>query len=162
VNGPARAAPPSNPLGDVILRTRDATNRHPWFVDLFGGRPHQGPNALVYLEASLAALHDTPGFGNIDDVLRAIRTVNAFIFGGVKSEAAEYRQCEERCQTKAEWQEATSAYILRMIATGRFPTIDAVVRTASISDGELGFEKDFQIVLDGIALAQLSGIPTGV
>ncbi|MEJ1960311.1 MAG: TetR/AcrR family transcriptional regulator C-terminal domain-containing protein [Gammaproteobacteria bacterium] len=35
-------------LRSMANATRRAAERHPWFVELLGGRPHQGPNALAY------------------------------------------------------------------------------------------------------------------
>ena len=53
-------------LRSMARRTRKAAHEHPWFVDLLGGRPRLGPNALAYLEASLASLSGEPGFDDID------------------------------------------------------------------------------------------------
>ena len=137
-------------LRSIALVTRQAAIRHPWFVDLLGGRPHQGPNALAYLEASLAVC-DASGFGDIDAVMQAVRTLNAYVIGAVRSEASERRAERESGLTKPEWQAATAAYIYRMIASGRFPTIAKVVQDATHPPADVVFDRGLDSVLEGIA-----------
>jgi AcrR family transcriptional regulator len=138
-------------LRSIARRTRQAAAKHKWFVDLLGGRPHQGPCALAHLEASLAALSNSPGFEDIDSVLLAVRTVNAYVVGALRSEAIELRAEVETGMTKTEWQLATWPYLERMIATGRFPTIAKVVRDAIHPSAEVAFDQGLESVLDGIA-----------
>jgi AcrR family transcriptional regulator len=142
-------------LRSIARRTRQAAEKHKWFVDLLGGRPHQGPSALSYLETSLAALSGTPGFENIDAVLLAVRAVNAYVIGALRGEAVELRAQVETGMTKSEWQMTTWPYIERMIATGRFPTLAKVVRDATHPPAEVAFDQGLECVLDGIA-ARLS------
>jgi AcrR family transcriptional regulator len=152
-------APPQQPVrGDwrevlrsMAHRIRRAAKEHPWFVDLLGGRPHMGPNALVHLEASLAALSDTPGVEDIDSVLLAVRTVTAYVIGSTQSEASELRAESESGMTEAEWQRASGPYIERMLATGRYPTLAKVVRDAKHPSVDVVFEMGLDCVLDGIA-----------
>jgi AcrR family transcriptional regulator len=155
--------PASSPAGnwrDVIRAiaydTRQAAQKHEWFVDLLGGRPHQGPNALLHLEASLAAFANDPGFGDIDLVLQAVKTVNAYVIGTIQSELREVRAERESGLNKTEWQEATGPYLFRMIETGRFATIARVVQEANHPSPDIAFEQGLNYVLDGIA-AQLAG-----
>ena len=138
-------------LRTVAHRTRDAAKEHPWFIDLQGFRPNMGPNALAHLEASLAALSDTSGFEDIDAVLQAVGTVNAYVIGAIRSEASELRRERETGMDKKAWQAATFSYIDRMIATGRFPTIARVVRDAVHPPLDVLFDKGLECVLDGIA-----------
>ena len=138
-------------LRAIARRMRQAAGDHPWFIDLLGGRPNQGPNGLALLEASLAALADAPGFEDIDDVLVAVGTVNAYVIGAMRSEASERRAQRETGLDKQAWQLATGPYIHRMIATGRFPTIAKVVKDAKHPPSEIVFDKGLSCVLDGIA-----------
>jgi AcrR family transcriptional regulator len=142
-------------LRSIAHRTRRAAGEHKWFIDLLGGRPHQGPNALAHLEASLAALSDTPGFEDIDAVMLAVRTVNAYVIGALRGEAIELRAELESGMTRSEWQAASWPYLHRMIATGRFPTIAKVVRDATHPSPDVVFDQGLDCVLDGIA-ARLS------
>jgi AcrR family transcriptional regulator len=138
-------------LRALAHRTRDAAKKHPWFIELLGGRPHLGPNALAHLEAALAALSRTPGFERIDDVLQAVGTVNAYVIGRIHSEARELRAGRESGMNKGEWQTASWPYIARMIETGQFPTIAKAVRDAKHPPFDVLFESGLECVLDGIA-----------
>jgi AcrR family transcriptional regulator len=138
-------------LREMAHRTRRAAQAHPWFIGLLGGRPHLGPNALVHLEASLAALSHIPGFENIDAVLQAVHTVNAYVLGALQSEASELHAERESGLDQTAWHEATSPYIDRMIATGRFPTVARVVRDATHPPPRVMFDQGLDCVLDGIA-----------
>ncbi len=138
-------------LRSIAHRIRRAAGEHRWFLDLLGGRPHQGPNALAHLEASLAALSDSPGFEDIDGVMLALKTVNAYVIGALRGEAIELRAEVESGLTKSEWQATSWPYIQRMIATGRFPTIARVVRDAAHPSPDIVFDQGLDCVLDGIA-----------
>lgn len=136
-------------------RIRSAAKAHPWFIDLLGGRPHLGPNALAHLEASLAALSNTPGFDDIDSVLQAVGTFNSYVIGAIRSEASELRAEQDSGMDQTQWQAASWPYIQRMLATGRFPTLAKVVRSAVHPTPEVVFDSGLDCLLDGIA-ARLS------
>jgi AcrR family transcriptional regulator len=154
---------PAGPIGgewrealrSIARRIRRAAAKHKWFIALLGGRPHLGPNALAFLEASLAALGDTPGFEDIDAVMQAVRTVNAYVIGAIRNEASELRAETESGMNKSEWRTAAWPYIQRVIATGRFPMLAKVVREANHPAPEVVFDNGLDCVLDGIA-ARLS------
>ncbi|MDC0711825.1 TetR/AcrR family transcriptional regulator [Stigmatella sp. ncwal1] len=137
-------------LRSIAHRTRKAADEHTWLIDLLAGRHHLGPNALAHLEASLAALSDTPGFEDIDAVLQAVGTVNAYVIGALRNEASELRAERESGMTQSQWQEATWPYLQRMIATGRFPTLSRVIRDATHPSLDVVFDKGLDCVLDGI------------
>jgi AcrR family transcriptional regulator len=140
-----------NGVRALARRVRTAASRHPWFVELLGGRPHHGPNALVYLEGLFAALDTAPGVENIDSLMRAARTINAYTIGALRNEANEWRAELDTGMDKTEWQTANGPYILRMIATGRFPHLENVVRDATHPPADEVFEQGLDTVLDGIA-----------
>ena len=137
-------------LRSIARQTRQASHQHPWFVELLGGRPHQGPNALAYLETTLGALSRAPGLEKIDAVLMAAKAINAYLIGAMRSEASESRAERESGMSKAEWQNASGPYISRMIATGRYPTLARVVRDATHPSADAVFEQGLETVLDGI------------
>ncbi len=138
-------------LKTVAQRTRRAAAQHRWLVDLLGGRPHLGPHAMAHMEASLAALGHNPGFEDIDDVLQALGTVQAYVIGAIRGEASELRAAFESGLDETAWHHATSPYIERLIATGRFPTIARVVRDAKHPPFDTFFDRGLDCVLDGIA-----------
>jgi hypothetical protein len=55
-----------------------------------------------------------------------------------------------------QWQIATSPYLRRMLATGRYPTLARVVQEASHPDPNTVFNVGLEWLLDGIA-ARLAG-----
>jgi len=135
----------------LTRRVRTAAGRHPWFVELLGGRPHQGPHALAYLEALFAALDTTPGGENIDSMMRAARTINAYTIGALRNEAHEWRTELDTGMDKTEWQIANAPYLFRMIATGRFPHLENVIQDATHPPPDEVFEQGLDTVLDGVA-----------
>jgi AcrR family transcriptional regulator len=135
----------------LARRVRTAAGLHPWFVELLGGRPHQGPNALAYLEALFAVLDTAPGVRNIDWLMRAARTISAYIIGALRSEANEWRTELDTGMDKTQWQTANAPYLYRMIATGRFPHLENVIRDATHPPADEIFEQGLDTVLDGIA-----------
>lgn len=132
----------------IAQRTRQACHAHTWFIDLLGGRPHLGPNALIFLEACFAALNDVPGFDDIDVAMRALRTVNAYAIGAIRSESSDLKGGMD----EAEWQKLWWPYLERLIATGRFPMLAKVVRHAGHPPRDAVFDSGLETVLDGLAV----------
>jgi AcrR family transcriptional regulator len=138
-------------LKSIADRTKAAAHRHPWFTELLSGRPHLGPNALEHLEASLAALTRSPGFENIDAAMLAYRTVNAYVVGALQLQASELRAEADSGMNEPEWQASAAPYIFRLIETGRFPCLAAVVRDSTNPSPDVLFDQGLDRVLDGIA-----------
>lgn len=125
--------------------------RHEWFVDLIGGRPHIGPNALAYSEAGMAILDGAPGFDRIEVVLRAFGVFSGFLVGALRGEISERRAERATGMTERDWQAATGAYLGRMLATGRFPIMARIVADVEHPDDGTAFDDGLAYVLDGIA-----------
>lgn len=138
-------------LRSMAQRIRQAAQAHRWFVDLLGGRPHLGPNALAYLDASLAVLCATPGFEDIDVVIQASWTINAYVLGAIRGEASEQRAELASAMSKTEWQTNMGPYLQRMIATGRFPHLDKMIHDGTHLSADVIFDRGLDCVLDGIA-----------
>jgi AcrR family transcriptional regulator len=138
-------------LRSLAHRTRHAAHRHEWFVDLLGGRPHIGPNALAHLEATMSPLDGAPGFDNIDIVMQAAGTVHAYTLGALRREITERRAERASGMTEQQWQTASGPYITRMLATGRYPTLAKIVRDATHPGTDTTFDTGLDCVLDGIA-----------
>ncbi len=146
LGSPWRAA-----LTTLAMRTRKAAQKHPWFLDLIGGRPHQGPHALTFMESALASVAGPEGFASIDDVLTVLGTVNAYVLGALQSEASELRAQVATRQDKSEWQLANWPYMERVLATGKFPMMTRVVMDATHPPADERFEQGLECVLDGLA-----------
>lgn len=138
-------------LRSLARRTRQAAHQHEWFVDLLGGRPHIGPNALAHLEAAMSTLDATPGFNGIDTVMQAAGTVHAYTLGALRAETTERRAERASGMTERQWQTASGPYLTRMLATGRYPTLAKVIRDATHPDTDTIFDIGLDCVLDGIA-----------
>jgi AcrR family transcriptional regulator len=130
----------------IAHRTRRACHRHIWLIDLLGGRPHLGPSALAFLEASSAALNDEAGFEDINVVMQAMTTVNAYVIGAMRVEIGERKSP----MTKGEWQASWWPYIERLIATGRFPMLAKIVQNASHPSVDVKFNWGLDCVLNGV------------
>ncbi|WP_438002510.1 TetR/AcrR family transcriptional regulator C-terminal domain-containing protein [Sorangium sp. So ce185] len=102
-----------------------------------------------------------PGFEDIDAVMLAVGTVNAYVIGAIRGEANELRAELASGMSQAEWQRASDAYIHRMIATGRFPTLAKVVRDASHPPADVVFDGGLDCVLDGIEARLSRGTKAG-
>jgi AcrR family transcriptional regulator len=139
---------------------RAAALRHEWFVELLGGRPHLGPNAMAYLEAGLGALDAAAALDGIDVVMRAWAAVQAYTIGAVRAEVAERVVQRVTGLDEESWQATTAPYMARMLATGRYPTLEKVVRDSTPEDPDAGFATGLDYVLDGIA-ARLAGRVSG-
>jgi AcrR family transcriptional regulator len=137
-------------LRSIAHRTRKVARQHDWFVVLLGGRIHLGPNALAYMEASLASLSGKRGFEGIDAVLQAVETLNAYVIGAIHGEASELRAELESGMNEREWQGATWPYLQRMISTGRFPMIARVVDEAKHPSFDAAFDRGLDCVIAGI------------
>lgn len=138
-------------LRSLAIQTRLAACRHEWFADLIGGRPHFGPHALAALEASLATLNGVPGFDNIDDMMQALGTVQAYVIGAIRAEITERRTTRATGMDKRQWQIASGPSMRRVLTTGRYPMLAKVVQDATHRDAETTFQAGLTYVLDGIA-----------
>jgi AcrR family transcriptional regulator len=138
-------------LRSLAHHTRSAAHRHEWFADLLGGRPALGPHALARTNALLAALDGVPGFEDINTVMHAGRAVSAYLIGAIKTEIAERRAERATGMDKARWQADSGPYVVRMLATGRFPALAKMIRDADHPTADTAFDTGLDYVLDGIA-----------
>ncbi|GII00460.1 TetR/AcrR family transcriptional regulator [Planobispora takensis] len=128
-------------------RTRQTALRHEWLADLLGGRPSLGPNALAVTESSLAALD---GLADVDTVIRAVETVNAYVTGAIRSEIADRRAERATGMSESEWQDAAGPYLSGMLATGRYPALARAVHDGADVDAGTAFDAGLGWVLDAV------------
>lgn len=134
-------------LRHVAHGIRDAAKRHEWFIDLLGGRPHQGPNSLAHMESTLAAVR----LDSIDEMMGAVGATMAYVYGAVRNEITEIRAERSSGMTEEQWQRASGPYIERMLATGRFPTLARFIYEGGEFEPAQVFDSGLDYVLDGIA-----------
>jgi AcrR family transcriptional regulator len=134
----------------IAHATRDAALDHEWFSDLLGGRPHLGPHALAVGESTAAALSQAPGVRGIDDLQRAVGTLNAFIVGALRREITERRTARSTGIDEPAWQASLGPYLTRKLETGKYPTIARLVIDGAHLNAEETFHRNLTTVLDGI------------
>jgi AcrR family transcriptional regulator len=134
----------------IAHATRDAALDHEWFSDLLGGRPHLGPHALAVGESTAAALSQAPGVRGIDDLQRAVGTLNAFIVGALRREITERRTARSTGIDEPAWQASLGPYLTRKLETGQYPTIARLVIDGAHLNAEETFHRNLTTVLDGI------------
>jgi AcrR family transcriptional regulator len=127
-------------MRSIARGLRKAADEHPWFIGLLGARPNLGENSFSYMEACLASLN----FADIDYTLESLRIVKAYAIGAIQTEATEIASGQNRDQ----WQKESWPFVQKMLASGRYPMMDRVVREASHPPGE--FERGLERVLVGI------------
>jgi AcrR family transcriptional regulator len=137
-------------LRDLGNRLRQATHDHPWFIELLGGRPNLGPNAITHLEAAYAALNDPHTFKDMDTIMQTVNTVVAYVTGALRNEAHQLRAQRESNMNRAEWQVTWWPYLERLIATGSFPMMARVVSEATHPGAKIEFDRGLDCVLTGI------------
>jgi len=131
--------------------------RHRWVMDFIGGRPPLGPNTILNVERSLAALDglhlDTATAMNI------LTTVSTYVLGAVLRELREMRaqrDLENSGFDKAEAAAGIAQWCERLSADGRFPHFLRIIEDNVDPDAEETRDERFEFgldcVLDGIAM----------
>jgi AcrR family transcriptional regulator len=147
---PAADQPWRSQVRTLAHATRDTVRRHPWAIDLLGGRPHLGPHALDLGEATAAAVARAPGRDDPQALRVAVGALNSYLLGALRREVGELRAGESSGLDKAQWQAALGPYLSRQLATGRLPMIEMLVRAPDLDAGA-AFETGLALVLDGLA-----------
>jgi AcrR family transcriptional regulator len=131
--------------------------RHRWVMDFIGGRPPLGPNTILNLEHSLAALEslqlDTATAMNI------LMTVSTYVMGAALRELREMRGQRDLEQSGFDQAQAIAGMTVwrkRLEADGRFSHFLAIIEDDIDPDAEETrgerFEFGLDCVLDGIAV----------
>jgi AcrR family transcriptional regulator len=137
-------------LRALATGTRAAALRHTWFTELAGGRPHIGPHALAVSDGVLSALDRSGSFAGIDEMMTALQTVDAYVVGSVRREVAERRAELTSGLSEREWQARTGPYMMRMLATGRYPTLARFIHDGADRTADDWFAQGLERVLDGL------------
>lgn len=160
------------PSGDwrADLRTQARNERatllhHAWVMDFLGGRPPLGPNTLLHMDRSLAALD---GLGlDVETAMNILGTMQTYVMGSVLREMQEARgqRDEDRSGvTQEEWEPMRAAWRNRLDADGRFPRVvrflDADIDPDAEETRDERFEFGLDCVIDGIA-AKIAALPDG-
>jgi hypothetical protein len=87
-------------------------------------------NAIANLEATYAPLDEASVFSDVDAIMPAVSTVNAYVLGALRNEANGLRAEHESGMDPAEGQAAWWPYLQRLISAGCFPMMGYVVSEA--------------------------------
>ena len=131
--------------------------RHRWVMDFIGGRPPLGPNTILNLEHSLAALEslqlDTATAMNI------LMTVSTYVMGAALRELREMRSQRDLEQSGFDEAQAIASMTVwrkRLEADGRFSHFLAIIKDGLDPDAEETRDERFEFgldcMLDGIAM----------
>jgi AcrR family transcriptional regulator len=154
------------PTGDVradlatfARRYRETLRRHPWLAHAMAGRPIMGPNMLRANERDLA-LVDGRGL-SIDDMVHVVNLIRRWVTGASQAETAEREAALRSGEDRKAWQARMGPYMTELLATGRFPYLERLVREARHGGHDEQFEAGLAILLDGVEarFPALSGAP---
>jgi AcrR family transcriptional regulator len=143
---------PRRDLGSFARGMRALLLAHPWMAIHGVGRPTLGPNTLDMVERVLGAI-DGAGL-EIDDMLLALGTVDAYVRGRVLDQLAEQEAIRRSGFTQDEWLLRMKPWMGGIIESGRYPLVTRIVidaRTPHDPDRiEKAFEGGLERVLDGL------------
>ncbi len=113
-----------DPVRDLLRLARQGRaiyHRHPWLLDVTATEGLPGPNAVAFVEHTLAALAGTSLSG-------AARLETVGLFSGALRLIAQTEIGQQRSgQDAAEWQGALAAYLVRIAADGQHPNLAAAL-----------------------------------
>jgi hypothetical protein len=112
---------PIEDLLHIAREGRDVYRRHPWLLDVSGTETLPGPNAVAFIERTLAALRPARLSG-------PARLETVGLFSGALRLIAQTESDQLRAgQDALEWQAAIAAYLLPIAADGQHPHLAAAL-----------------------------------
>jgi AcrR family transcriptional regulator len=148
-------------LAEIARRTLRIFSRHPWIVEHLddGEDGPGGPNGMRHFEQSLAMASRT-GL-DFDGQLELVALVDDYVFGhAIRSRDDDFVFGDDEESRRR--RDAVIAYIEAQLATGEFPTIQAMAgddlqegfqRFARFAADKDRFERGLQTLLDGVELS---------
>ncbi len=137
---------PGRPVANLLRlahQGRAIYHRHPWLLDVpaTGGLP--GPNAVAYIEHTLAALDGTGLTGP-----EKLETIG--LFSGAVRLLAETEISQQRAgQDTGQWQGSLASYLINIAAGGQHPQLAAAL-AESRAPAELLFDRALTRILTGL------------
>jgi AcrR family transcriptional regulator len=145
-----------HPVPDLLELARQGLamyRRHPWLLDVPATGNLPGPNAVAFIERSLAALAGA-------DLTGPAKLETVGLFSGVVRLFAQTEIGQQRAgQETAQWQESLARYLLELAAAGQHPYLAAALAeqpdagepapTDPVGD-EPAFERAMTRILNGL------------
>jgi AcrR family transcriptional regulator len=144
-----------HPVPDLLELARQALavyRRHPWLLDVPATGNLPGPNAVAFIERSLAALAGT-------DLTGPARLETVGLFSGVVRLFAQTEIGQQRAgQETAQWQESLAQYLVKITAEGQHPHLAAALTeqpargepAADLVGDEQTFDRAMTRILNGL------------
>jgi AcrR family transcriptional regulator len=144
-----------HPVPDLLELARQGLamyRRHPWLLDVPATGSLPGPNAVAFIERSLAALAGT-------DLTGPARLETVGLFSGVVRLFAQTEIGQQRAaQETARWQESLAQYLVEIAAAGQHPHLAAALTeqpapgepAADLAGDEPTFDRAMTRILNGL------------
>jgi AcrR family transcriptional regulator len=144
-----------HPVPDLLELARQGLaiyRRHPWLLDVPATGSLPGPNAVAFIERSLAALAGTDQTG-------PARLETIGLFSGVVRLFAQTEIGQQRAgQETAQWQESLARYLWDLAAAGHHPHLAAALAEQPAANGpaadlvgdEPTFDRAMTRILNGL------------
>jgi AcrR family transcriptional regulator len=144
------SAGPGHPAGRLLELARQGRaiyQRHPWLLDIPAAGNLPGPNAVAFIEHTLAAMARTGLSGPAK--LETVGLFSAAVRLVVQTEIGQQRAGQDLGQ----WQHSLGAYLLGIVAAGQHPHLAAALAGPPGEDGspaEPLFERAMTRILTGL------------
>lgn len=135
-------------LHEIASAYRAASFRHPWLVDLLGGRLHVGPHALAVLEATAAAIGRAPRHLTSSELWSALGAVNAYLFGAIRSDVVDPRPGP--ADSAGPMGNEAGPYLRRQLESNAYPALRRLADEAERPDPEADFMWGLDLMLNGL------------
>jgi len=146
------AAADGSPTARLLAIAREGRAlylRHPWLLDI-QAVPVPGPNAVTFIEHTLAALDgtDLPGPARLEAV--------ALFSGAVRLIAQTAIEQSRAGRDAIQWQAELAAYLTGIVSAGQYPRLAAALAEAPTSVGSRSQEEVFDSAMTKILAGLLS------
>jgi AcrR family transcriptional regulator len=132
---PYHESRPGDPVADLLRLARQSRavyHRHPWLLDVPATGNLPGPNAVAFIEHTLAALAAV-------NLTGPEKLVTVGLFSGVVRLFAQTEIGQRQAgQDTAQWQNSLAGYLLQISAGGQHPHLAAALADASAAGDPAG------------------------
>jgi AcrR family transcriptional regulator len=128
----------------IARREIAVTARHPWMVELIGGRRRHGPNALRHVEQSIKALSGLDA--DPDGQWRVLVAVDDYVLGYVVRAARERARPESSGRAVLDQE----VWVQELVKDGGLPHLGRILADKNVGRADT-FEQGLAWMLDGIA-----------
>jgi hypothetical protein len=140
-----------DPVADLLRLARQSRaiyHRHPWLLDVPATGTLPGPNAVAFIEHTLAALAAV-------DLTGPEKLVTVGLFSGVVRLFAQTEISQRQAgQDAVQWQNSLGGYLLQISAAGQHPHLAGALAAVAAGDGpaqeESLFDRAMTRILTGL------------